>query len=327
MVREEQLIERVRRKLPIHSHGLRVGIGDDSGVLRPGGRFEWVVTTDAFLENVHFLRSVYPPRAAGHKAIARATSDIAAMGARARYFFMTLGLPETCSGAWLDGFLDGMARAARRYGLALAGGDTTKYESVIASLTVLGEIESGMAVLRSGAKQGDLLCVSGRLGEAQLGLELILRKLHKQRRWASLLRKHLWPEPRLALGRWLARRRVATSMIDTSDGLSTDLRHICQASGVGARVWAKNIPLVHVPPELQRAGFDGLRMALYGGEDYELLFTVPKRLSNRLPRRIAGVPLTVIGEITREKRVMLVGPDGRAAPFKPEGWDSFRKKM
>jgi thiamine-monophosphate kinase len=327
MVREEQLIERIGRKLPIHGHGLRAGIGDDAAVLRLGSRFEWVVTTDAFLENVHFLRGVDPPKAAGHKAIARATSDIAAMGARARYFFLTLGLPETCAGAWLDAFLDGMARAARRYGLALAGGDTTKFESVIASLTVMGEIEPGRAVLRSGAKPGDLLCVSGRLGEAQLGLELVLRKLHRRRRWATLLRKHFWPEPRLALGQWLGGKRVATSMIDTSDGLSTDLGHLCQASGVGARVWAEKIPVVHVPPELQRMGFDGQRMALHGGEDYELLFTVPKRHSNRLPRRIAGIPLTVIGEITREKRVTLVGLDGRAASFKPEGWDSFRKKV
>lgn len=326
MVREEQLIERVRRKLPIHGEGLRVGIGDDAAVLRPRGGFEWVVTTDAFLENVHFLRSVHPPGAAGHKAIARATSDIAAMGARARYFFLTLGLPETCSGAWLDAFLDGMARAARRYGLTLAGGDTTKYESVITSLTVMGEVEPGRAVLRSGARPGDLLCVSGRLGEAQLGLELVLRKLHKRRRWAGLLKKHLWPEPRLALGEWLATNRMATSMIDTSDGLSTDLGHICKASGVGARVWVEKIPEVQVPPELQRAGFDAQRMALHGGEDYELLFTVPKRLSSRLLRRFGKIPLTIIGEITKGNGVILIGPDGRAAPLRPQGWDSFRKK-
>lgn len=326
MVREEQLIGRVRRKLPFHGRGLRVGIGDDAAVLRPTGRFEWVVTTDAFLENVHFLRSVHPPGAAGHKAIARATSDIAAMGARARYFFLTMGLPETCSGAWLDAFLAGMARAARRYGLALAGGDTTKYPSVIASLTVMGEVAPGRAVLRSGAKPGDLLCVSGRLGEAQLGLELVLRKLHRRRRWAGLLTKHFWPEPRLALGRWLARNRIASSMIDTSDGLSTDLGHICRSSGVGAKVWAEKIPMVRVPQELERAGFNGQRMALHGGEDYELLFTVPKRLSGRLPRRFGKTSLTIIGEITRGNDAVLIGSDGRAAPLMPEGWDSFRKR-
>jgi thiamine-monophosphate kinase len=324
MVREEQLIERVRRKLPHRGRSLRVGIGDDAAVLRPNRGLEWVITTDAFLENVHFLRSVYPPRAAGHKAIARATSDIAAMGARPRFFFLTLGLPEACTGAWLDAFLDGMAKAARRYGLVLAGGDTTRYESVIASLTVLGEIEPERAILRSGAKPGDLICVSGTLGEAQLGLELVTAKMHKSRRWASLLKKHLWPDPRLALGAWLARNRIASSMIDTSDGLSTDLGHICDASGVGARISEEKIPMVQVPLELRDAGFNPKRMALHGGEDYELLFTVPRRCASRLPRRFGGMPLTVIGEITREKGVFLIGEKGRATPLKPKGWDPFR---
>ncbi len=337
MVSENQLIARVRRRfLPARARalrgarvkdaGLRVGIGDDAAVLRPGVGTEWVVTTDAFLENVHFLRKIHPPKAIGYKALARATSDIAAMGARAQCFFLTLGLPDACAGAWLDEFLDGMARAARRFGLTLAGGDTTKYPVVVASLTVLGEIERGKAILRSGARPGDLLCVSGRLGEAELGLRLIQRKLHKQKRWTNLLKKHYYPEPRLALGEWLAAHRCATSMIDTSDGLSTDLRHICKASGVGAIVWTAKIPMVRIPPELQRPGLEPIDLALNGGEDYELLFTVPKKFSSRLPSRLGGIPVTVIGEITREKKVMLLGPDGRSTPLQPKGWDPFRKK-
>jgi thiamine-monophosphate kinase len=273
---------------------------------------------------VHFLRKIHPAKAVGYKALARATSDIAAMGARARYFFLTLGIPDSCTGAWLDDFLDGMARAARRFGLILAGGDTTKYPAVVASLTVMGEIGRGKAILRSGARPGDLLCVSGRLGEAELGLRLIQRKLHKQKRWTKLLKKHFYPEPRLALGEWLASHRSATSMIDTSDGLSTDLGHVCEASGVGAIVWAAKIPVVKIPPELQRLGLDPLELALNGGEDYELLFTVPKKFSHRMPRKVAGIPMTVIGEITREKRVILQGPDGHNTPLQPRGWDPFR---
>jgi thiamine-monophosphate kinase len=326
MTSEGQLIERVQKKFRASRGGLRVGIGDDAAVLRLGtGRAELVVTTDAFLENVHFCRKSHPPEAAGYKALARAASDIAAMGARCRCFFLTLGLPESCSGAWLDHFLGGMARAARRFGLVLAGGDTTRYPLLVASLTVVGEADPGRAVLRSGAKPGDFLCVSGRLGEAELGLRLVLKKRHRQKRWARLLRKHYYPEPRLALGEWLAARRYASAMIDTSDGLSTDLGHICEASGVGAVVWAAKVPVVRVPGELQRLGFHPLQLALHGGEDYELLFTVPKRVAGRLPQRIGGVPITVIGEMTRRKKVVLIEPGGRAVPLEPGGWDPFRR--
>ena len=324
MTSEEKLIERVCRRFPSNRAGLSVGIGDDAAVLRPRVGTEWVFTTDTFLENVHFLRQVHPAKAIGFKALARATSDIAAMGARSRYFFLTLGLPEACAEPWLDHFLGGMARAARRFGLILAGGDTTKYPLVVASLTVMGEIDRGRAILRSGARPGDLLCVSGRLGEAELGLRLVQRRLHTRGRWTKLVEKHFYPEPRLALGQWLSRHRFATSMIDTSDGLSTDLGHLCEASVVGAIVWASKIPVVRIPRELRRLCPDPLDLALNGGEDYELLFTVPKRLAARLPRDLAGVPVTVIGEITRTERVLVVDGDGQAKTLSPRGWDPFR---
>ena len=166
----------------------------------------------------------------------------------------------------------------RRFGLILAGGDTTKYPSVVISLTVLGEVDRGKAILRSGARPGDLLCVSGRLGEAELGLRLIQRELHKQKRWTSSLKKHFYPEPRLALGEWLAAHRLATSMIDTSDGLSTDLGHICKASGVGATYGRRKSRWSAVPQTCSGWASTRCELALNGGEDYELLFTVPKRL-------------------------------------------------
>ena len=349
MARENQLIERVHRRFPTSTGGLRVGIGDDAAVLHLRRGVEWVITTDAFLENVHFLRKAHPPDSAGYKALARATSDVAAMGARGRYFFLTLGLPAECTGKWLDAFLSGMARAARRFGLVLAGGDTTRYPLVVSSLTVLGEVDSGKAILRSGARPGDLICVSGRLGEAELGLRLVQtgagsagsglylqpgqgwspqnRRLHKHRRWAKLEKKHLHPEPRLALGEWLAGNRLATSMIDISDGLSTDLGHICRASRVGARIWTQKIPTVRIPPGLPLRGLNPLEMALHGGEDYELLFTVPKKLGDRLPKKLRGVPLTVIGEITRSREVVVVDERGRIKPFQPQGWDPFRNRV
>ncbi len=301
-----------------------MGIGDDAAVITPQKGMDWVVTTDAFLEGVHFLRRVHSPHAAGYKALARATSDLAAMGARPRYFFLTLALPEECTGAWFDGFLKGMGQAARRFGLTLAGGDTTKFPSVLATLTVIGESKPGRAILRSGGRPGDILFVSGRLGEAELGLRLIQKGLFKRAPYKKLLQKQTYPEPRLALGQWLADHQCATAMIDTSDGLSTDLGHICKASGVGARVFAEQLPLVRVPQELAQKGLSPLSLALHGGEDYELLFTVPKRLARSLPKKIAGVPVTAIGEMTFTKKVLLVDAQGQEKRLRPGGWEPFR---
>jgi thiamine-monophosphate kinase len=327
MARERQLIERLGRKLPSRSgHGLRIGIGDDAAILRPRAGAEWALTTDAFLENVHFLLRVHPPDVVGYKALARATSDLAAMGARPRFFLMNLALPASCTERWFDRFLDGTARAARKFGLVLAGGDTTRCPLVAINLTLLGEVAPGRAVLRSGARPGDLLCVSGILGQAELGLRMLQRGMHKQAKWKNLLQRHFCPEPRLALGEWLAKSGRATAMIDLSDGLSTDLGHLCEAGRVGARVWADKIPKVAVPGELHELDLDPLRLALNGGDDYELLFTVPRRMTRRLPHAFRGVPITAIGEITREKRILLIEAEGRAKPLRAQGWDPFRAR-
>ncbi len=329
MTAESKLIERILDRIPSRAQsggrvGLRVGPGDDAAVLRPPRDAEWVLTCDAFLENVHFLAPVHPPQAVGYKALARATSDLAAMGAVPRFFLLSLALPVHRAMRWLDGFLAGMARAARRFGLVLAGGDTAQNATIAISLTVLGEIAPGRAVLRSGARPSDLVYVSGRLGAAQLGLELVLRGMHRKRRWQSLLEPHLYPPLRLALGQWLARRRVASAMIDTSDGLSTDLQHLCESSGVGARVWADRIPAVRLPQALRDRNFDPLELALHGGEDYELLFTVPRRLNRWIPKVHGGVRITPIGEITRGRAMILTRSDGHTTRLEPRGWDHFR---
>jgi len=247
------------------------------------------------------------------------------MGALPHYFFLNLALPSSRAGHWFDEFLRGMAQAAGKFGLVLAGGDTTKYPRITLNLTVLGEVTAGRAVLRSGDRPGDLVAVSGRLGEAEFGLRMLQRGLHNKRGARTLMKKHLQPEPRLALGQWLAKTRVASAMIDISDGLSTDLAHVCEASGVGAWIWAEKLPVVRIPAGLQRLGIDPLRMALDGGDDYELLFTVPRRQAPRLPKRFRGVPLTIIGEVSREKTLSLLDARGRTKTLRPHGWDSFRK--
>src|ERR1700704_6620373 len=182
MARERHLIERTAQKLRARSGGgLGGGIGDDAAVMHPRGRTEWVLTADAFLENVHFLLRAHPPEDVGYKALARATSDLAAMGARPLYFLLSLALPHSCTAKWFDRFLDGMSRAARSFGLVLAGGDTTRSPLAAINITVIGEIAPGRTVLRSGARPGNLVCVSGTLGEAELGLQLLQRGSVRQR--------------------------------------------------------------------------------------------------------------------------------------------------
>ncbi len=323
-MREVDIIEGFWKAFPLRPGSrFRLGIGDDAALFRPSPGKELILTCDASLEGVHFLRQKHAPDVVGYRALARAVSDIAAMGGRPLCFLLTLALPASLTGRWLDRFLAGLRRGARMFHVEHSGGDTTCHPHIFISITVLGEAQRGNAILRSGARPGDLICVSGSLGNAQMGLGLILKGLNRVPRWRPLLRKHLRPEPRLALGQWLADKRIATAMIDISDGLSTDLDHICDSSGVGARVYAERIPQVRVPEALRRRGFDPLALALHGGEDYELLFTVPQRPARRLPKSFRGTHLSCIGEITGERRITLAHHDGRTQRLSPQGWDPF----
>lgn len=341
MDQENQLIERIARTIPSGKGGpLRLGIGDDAAVIAPRGGAEWVLSCDSFLEGVHFLAERHPADSVGFKALARAASDLAAMGARPRIFLLTLALPIARTGKWLDEFLGGMGRAARQLGMRIAGGDLTSSSKVSISVTVLGEVAPRLAVKRFGARTGDILFVSGRLGGAKLGLEIIKSGASKaskldQKRLRRLLQPHLYPRIRVGLGAWLATRRIASAMIDISDGLSTDLARLCAASGVGARVWAERIPCVQIPTGKTGRGvskllaalkLDPLQMALDGGDDYELLFTVPRRQVRRLRSAPGFREIASIGEIERGGRVTLVDKDGRAKRLRPGGWDPFERK-
>jgi thiamine-monophosphate kinase len=335
MDRESQLVERTARAVPSRlergsSAGLRLGIGDDAAILAPTGRTEWILSCDAFLEGVHFLAKVHPPDSVGYKALVRAASDLVAMGATPRLFLLTLAVPSRLTGAWLDSFLRGMARGARMLGMRLAGGDTTRSRSVFINITVLGEIARGRAVKREGARPGDIIYVSGKPGRAQLGLELILNRLGGGPRARRLLQPHLYPKIRMELGKWLATHRIASAMMDISDGLSTDLARLCRASDTGARLWEDLIPRVVIPAfisrRVRRLNLNPLKMALDGGEDYELLFTVSPRNVKRLRRAPGFRELTPIGEITRSRRILLLREDGGFRPIQPGGWDSFRGK-
>jgi thiamine-monophosphate kinase len=334
MLRKRQNEDSILRKIADSSrssHGpgagksVSLGIGDDAALFRPKPGHETILTCDWFLEGTHFLRDKHPPDAVGWKCLARAVSDVAAMGGTPRCFLLSLALPEMHTGRWLDQFLGGLRRASRKFQCALAGGDTTRRDEILIDVTVVGEVKAGRAVLRSGARAGDILYVSGRLGEAELGLRILGKNKRRTRANNPLTKKHLYPEPRLALGQWLVKKGLATAMMDLSDGLSSDLSRLCAASSVGALVEKLKIPQVQIPNSALKHGYDPMQFAMHGGDDYELLFTVSPRKAKHLPRTFRGVGLTAIGRINRE-RELLLEENGRAKQLMPRGWDPFRKK-
>lgn len=321
---EDRLVEKITEALAFKGRpGLALGAGDDAALLKPRPGQELIVTCDWSLEGSHFLRDKHPADSVGWKCLARAVSDVAAMGGEPLFFLLSLALPETHTGKWLDGFLRGLSRAGRRFRCQLAGGDTTRNYKILFNVTVIGEVPTGRAVRRSGAKPGDLVYVSGRLGEAQLGLRLLRSGRAASGRDSRWLNKHLYPAPRLALGRWLAGKRLATAMMDLSDGLSTDLSRLCAASGVGARIVIDKVPKVALPKKKSRTPLDTTELALHGGDDYELLFTIHPRQAGQVPSAFQGLPLSCIGEVTSKKQVVLVGPEGRAEKLAARGWDPF----
>ena len=323
---ENDVIERLRAASQPESsqNRVRLGIGDDAALFVPRPGYEAILTCDWFLEGTHFLRRKHPADAVGWKCLARAVSDIAAMGGEPRCFLLSLALPATHTGRWLDQFVEGLRRASRKFACPLAGGDTTRRREILINVTVVAEVRSGLAVLRSTARPGDAIYVSGRLGEADWGLKLLRDSKRRTPRNDLALRKHLYPEPRRALGRWLSRTRLATAMMDVSDGLSTDLSRLCSASKVGARLETIKLPTLRSISAEEINEARRIALALNGGDDYELLFTVRPRNARRITPSFHGIPLTRIGEITARKTLQLIWPDGHEEKLIPRGWDPFR---
>lgn len=319
---EQDIITSIERAFRSpRSSSLPLPLNDDAALWRPSPSHQAILTCDWFLEGTHFLTQKHPAPAVGWKCLARAVSDIAAMGGKPACFLLSLALPDQFAGKWLAGFLQGLRRASLATSTPLAGGDTSRGKRVLISITVLGEVSSRRAVLRSGARPGDLLYASGTLGEAQLGLEELRRLTQLPRTPGAPLHKHLYPRPRLALGQWLGRNCLATAMMDLSDGLSSDLSRLCAASGVGATIESRSLPLVSLTGHRH-----ALDLALHGGDDYELLFTVNPRRARRIPNRFRGLRLTRIGTITRDTRILLQDATGAGTLLRPGGWDPFRSK-
>ncbi len=274
---EPEWIEKLRGRAALFGRAdVVLGIGDDCAIVRPGGASEdWLYTTDMLLEGVHFLRATHSPADIGWKALARGLSDIAAMGGEPRFCLLSLAVSPDVDERWLDQFYKGLLDLAKQSGAALIGGDLAATDRVMCDIVVAGVVPRGKALRRDGARPGDGIYVSGALGGSARGLATTRGKA-----WT----RHKRPEPRLALGRLVRTRLHATAAMDLSDGLSLDLHRLCAASGVHAQIGK--------PPVFPGAT---LQQALHGGEDYELLFTVP--LTKTLPPDVEGLPITLIGLI------------------------------
>jgi len=320
---EKALIVQIRRLAKSNNPAVLTGIGDDCAVLRLGVEGEGadtLVTTDFSLEGIHFRREWHSAESVGHRCLTRGLSDIAAMGGRPVAAFLSLALPRDLPSAWVTRFTHGLISLAKKHGVTLAGGDIAESpDGILADIIVVGTVPKGKAVLRSGARAGDRVYVSGELGGSAAAVRKMLkqpkRKLHPRD-----YPRHFFPEPRIEVGRVLREKGLVSAMIDTSDGLSSDLAHICEEGGVGAEIQAEAIPRAGVgrpPIEVD------LDLALHGGEDYELLFTAPR--SKRVPSQIAGVPITQIGHVTRFRKVILMNLGGMGFELKPGGWEHFRK--
>jgi thiamine-monophosphate kinase len=313
------LIDRIARRVQ-QEPAVVLGIGDDAAALLPTPGTLTLITSDMLLEGVHFDLSFCDPQSLGRKSLSVNLSDLAAMGARPTQFLLSIALPKSLSLEFVDGFLGGILEQAERFGATLVGGDTCASLGGLAiSITALGEQRPERVVKRSGAAPGDLVCLTGTVGDAALGLNELRRGV----RQGFLVSRQLDPTPRVAAGVALAEAGLASAMIDVSDGVLSDLGHICEMSKVGARLELGGLPL----SEEYRAacGADPYAPALSGGEDYELLFCIGKGKELETETLLSGLGLrfSVIGEIVPGSEVQLVTPEGGSYQPGKRGFDHF----
>lgn len=324
MPKESEIISLIRKRAR-HTDRVSVGIGDDAAVIKSAGASDMIACSDLSVEGVHFRIEWSDAWLIGRKSLAVTLSDIAAMGAEARFALLSVALPTALSSEFIDQLFEGFFDIADSYGVSIIGGDTSgSAHSLFIDTTAIGEAQSGRAVTRAGAREGDLIYVTGRLGASSLGLSLLEQgyRLDESDSPAQLdaMMKHLKPEPRLGAGKAIGEAGIATAMIDISDGLSTDLWHILDESHCGAIIRAGEIPVAESVKLLSpdRA----LEYALHGGEEYELLFTSPFDFRDKVGElsKSLSIPITLIGEITRGEDLQLER-GGLFESVKPSGYE------
>jgi thiamine-monophosphate kinase len=329
---EDGLIDTIRTLLSGTFPGVVVGPGDDAALVEQGSGLA-VLTTDLMVEGVHFDPVMVAPRDLGYKGLVVNVSDVAAMGGSPRYALVSLGLHPDVAPAWVVELFGGMREAADEHAVALVGGDLSRSERTVVSVAVSGEVAKHHAVTRSGARPGDRIVVTGTLGAAAGGLCLAMdgsKAAHDllAEPWArGLLAAQARPVARVGEGQTLA-QAGATAMMDVSDGLAKDLGRLCRASDVGAAVILGSVPVAQALRQLASAlsSVDPLRLALTGGDDYELLATLPHEAVERTAAKLMerfGTALTEVGEIREGRGLVAVRDDGSERPLEPEGWDHF----
>jgi thiamine-monophosphate kinase len=322
-VGEFGLIDLIRKGVFSSDKRVAVNMGDDAAVIRSSPHRFLVFTTDTLVERIHFDLSYFTFEDVGWKAMTANLSDIAAMGGLPKFALVTIGLPKSMRVEDVLSIYKGASKIARKHDCKIIGGDTTLVpRDLVVSIALLGEVERRNLVTRGGAKRGDLICVTGTLGESQAGLESL--KKHGRRRH-SLIRKHLRPEPRISEARALVRSLKVNSMIDISDGLSSELFHLTEESRLGAVIHEKDIPISPGCLRLaSRQKRSPLQWALTSGEEYELLFTVDKKDRSRIDRVKRRVDFCVIGEmVERRQGIKLIGKSGMSRDLSPTGFVHF----
>jgi thiamine-monophosphate kinase len=325
--RENRIVDFLEKRFAGRSASIIKGVGDDAAVIRQqGAREDWVVTTDMLLEDVDFQKAWLTAGQLGHKSLAVNLSDLAAMGARPRFHIVSLGIPATIPDKWIVQFYQGLAKLASAHKTLLIGGDLSRSTNGIqVTITALGETWHRQAIYRSGGSAGDVLYVTGTLGKAAAGLEL-LRKEQTKGATASqkeALKAHKTPNPRCDVGLWLLQNHYASCMMDLSDGISTDLPRLCSSSNVGAEIYPGALPIFSASKSWK---LDPLNLALNGGEDFELLFAVPRNVAAKFaeayPKRFPRV--TRIGILTSSKGIVLREASGKPARHLANGgFDHF----
>lgn len=314
------------------------GIGDDTSVTVSDAESYQLATTDSLVQGVHFSLDYFEPALLGKKALQVSLSDIAAMGGVPRFFLVSLSVPPELPTGFIDELYDGFKASSKEYSVELVGGNTTSSgDGIVITTTVLGEVPRDEVVYRDGARAGDRIYVTGTLGDSALGLSILKQGLSgagpgsgsegsDSAAIAEAVKSHLDPVPRLKAGRMLAKEKIASSMIDISDGLVMDLARLMEESNAGARIEFKALP---ISKELTKAGADLQGLALTGGEDYELLFTVPSDKAAKLQalKESFDVPITEIGEVTeRSDGVIVIGPEGKPMELDSVGYEHFKAR-
>ena len=316
------LIERIAGRV-LRKNGVTIGIGDDAAAIEPSEGLLSLVTTDMLVEGVHFDLSLCDPITLGRKSLSVNLSDIAAMGGIPRHFLLSLAIPKDVPLEFLDAFIEGALERGEQFGVALIGGDTSSSPAgLVISITVIGEQSPDLIVRRKGARPGDLICVTGTLGDAALGLAL----LKAGKRGGTAIARQLDPLPRVREGMKLAEARIPSAMIDISDGLLADLGHILKLSGAGARLYLEKLPISEEYREKQPLFKEEFfSLPLSGGEDYELLFTIPAGKISALQSMFAepGIAATVIGEITPHDGISVLTSSGNEFSPRQTGFSHF----